>query len=195
MSPLRPFSAGLLLATALFVVVGLTPRPAAAADASIPKLVIVKAEFGDLANGKTVDVTAKVAAMVKNASLTVEASTANLGNPAPGAKKLKVSYTIDGIYRSKTVDEGETLDISARLFIRKAVYGDLTPKGQTADVTEQVADLVKGNALAVTASNDLFGDPADGVVKRLRVDYTFDGVNKSKSVGENEKLTISDKGE
>ncbi|HWE96834.1 MAG TPA: DUF3395 domain-containing protein [Tepidisphaeraceae bacterium] len=195
MSSSRPSFAGLLLAAALCVFAGLARSPARAADAALPKLVIVKAEFGDLANGKTADVTAKVAAMVKNASLTVAATTANLGNPAPGAKKLKVSYTIDGIYRSKTVDEGETLDISARLFIRKAVYGDLTPKGETADVTEQVADLVKGNALTLTAGNELFGDPAEGVVKRLRVDYTFDGVNKSKSVGENEKLTISDKGE
>ena len=38
-------------------------------------------------------------------------------------------------------------------------------------------------ALKVAASNDLFGDPANGIVKKLRIDYTVDGVPRSRMVG------------
>jgi hypothetical protein len=158
------------------------------------KLVIVSAVYGDLANEKTADVTKKVAGLVKDDNLSLTVTPEAFGDPAPGAaKKLKVGYTIDGLFHSKTIDQGEVLDISTRLFISKAVYGDL-PKGKTDDVTEQVADLVRKNSLSVKADNETFGDPAEGVVKRLRVDYLFDGVKGSKTVAEGETLTISDKG-
>ena len=60
-------------------------------------------------------------------------------------------------------------------------------------MTDIVADLVRKNHLSVEAGNEqLGGDPAPNVVKKLRVDYTFDGVNHSKTVGENQTLTIPD---
>jgi hypothetical protein len=169
----------------------LAGEPTRAAEPAAGKLVIVSAVYGDLDNDKTADVTAKVAAMVKDNSLSVAATKENFGEPAPGPKKLKVGYTIEGIYRSKTVDEGETLDISTRLVIVKAVYGDLAG-GKTDDVTEQLADLVRKNKLTTKADNETFGDPAEGVVKRLKVDYLFDGKRQTKTVGENETLAIGE---
>ena len=164
-----------------------------AADAPAVKLVIVTATYGDLSGEKAVDVTQKVAALVADNSLSVAATKEHFGEPSAGAgRKLKVGYTVDGIYRSKTVDEGETLDISTRLLIRKAVYGDLA-NGKFADVTEDVADQVRKNRLSVKADNQ-FGDPANGVVKKLRVDYSYDGVPSSKTVTENQTLTLPDKG-
>ncbi len=56
------------------------------------------------------------------------------------------------------------------MVIVKAEYGNL-PDGPLADVTRQVAALVKAGALSVDASNDNFGDPAQGKSKKLRVDY------------------------
>jgi hypothetical protein len=173
-----------------------------AADAPAGKLVIVKAVYGDLPDGAKTDVTEKVAAMVKDNALSVEASNDNFGDPAEGVvKKLKVDYTVGGVAASKTVDEGETLTIApvqnpvaSKLVIKKAVYGDLPDGGKT-DVTEKVAAMVKDGALSVEATNENFGDPAEGVVKKLKVDYTFDGKEKSKTVDENETLTISNKGE
>lgn len=58
------------------------------------------------------------------------------------------------------------------------------------DVTSQVADAVKGNHLKIAASNDLFGDPADGQVKRLKIDYLDGDEAKSKTVDENATLEI-----
>ncbi len=167
-------------------------------DSPKPKLVIVKAVYGDLPDGDKSDVTAKVAAMVKDDTLTVDATNDNFDDPAEGiAKKLKVDYTIDGKAGSKTVNESETLFVSAKpskIVIVKAVYGDL-PDGEKTDVTEKVAGKVNGDTLSIKASNDLFGDPANGVQKKLKVDYTFDGKAKSKTVDEDETLTISDSGD
>jgi hypothetical protein len=169
-----------------------------AADAPKARLVIVKAVYGDLPDGDKSDVTAKVAAMVKDDTLSVAASNDNFDDPAVGlAKKLKVDYTIDGKAGSKTVNEDETLYVSAKpskIVITKAMYGDL-PDGEKTDVTDKVKDKVTGDSLSVKASNDLFGDPANGVAKKLKVDYTFDGKEKSKTVDEDETLTISDKGD
>ena len=81
-----------------------------------------------------------------------------------------------------------------KLVIVKAEYGDL-PGGGKADVTKKVAEMVKDNALTVDATNDNLTDPAEGIGKTLRVDYTFNGAAKSKSVGEGETLTISAAGE
>jgi hypothetical protein len=76
----------------------------------------------------------------------------------------------------------------ARLVIRKAVYGDLV-NNSVVDVTQKVADWIE-ESLKITANNDDFGDPAEGIEKQLKVDYTLDGVEASKTVNENETLKI-----
>ena len=57
------------------------------------------------------------------------------------------------------------------------------------------AALVTHESLSVAASNDNFGDPAVNIDKKLRVDYTFDGAAKSKTVAEGQTLTISNTGQ
>ncbi|HEY4329288.1 MAG TPA: DUF3395 domain-containing protein [Phycisphaerae bacterium] len=78
----------------------------------------------------------------------------------------------------------------AYLAITKAVYGDL-PDGPQTDVTKKVADLATRRRLSVAASNDLFGDPASGIVKKLRVDYEFGDLKGSRTVGENDVLLLA----
>jgi len=79
---------------------------------------------------------------------------------------------------------------SGNVVIVKAEYGDL-PNGPSADVTEKVAALVKAGSLAIEASNGNFGDPANGVVKKLHVDYSVNGVRVSKTIGEGENLAFT----
>jgi hypothetical protein len=74
------------------------------------------------------------------------------------------------------------------LVILKAWYGDL-PDGEKADVTEKVAALVKEESLSVEATND-FGDPTPGKLKKLRVNYIQNGMNRSQIVEERRTLTI-----
>jgi HEAT repeat protein len=76
-------------------------------------VVIKSAVYGDLPNGPSADVTAKVAEMVKQGAVAVEASNANFGDSAPSiTKKLRVEYTASGTARTETVNEGETLRIA-----------------------------------------------------------------------------------
>jgi hypothetical protein len=195
-------SAKILVAVlAALLLTALATRPIRAADAAPGKLVIVKAVYGDIPNGQSVVVTDKVAAMVKDNALSVDATNDNFTDPAEGTgKKLEVDFTIDGIPSSKTVDENATLTIAAgeklskKLIIKKAVYGDL-PSGASNDVTYKVAGMIKDDALTVDASNDNFGDPVVGTGKKLQVDYTFDGKDKTKTVDESQTLTISNTGE
>ena len=76
------------------------------------------------------------------------------------------------------------------VIIRKAVYGDL-PDGAKADVTAKVAEIVKRGALAVEASNAEFGDPAVGISKKLRVEYTAGGAERTEIVNEGQTLRFA----
>lgn len=80
--------------------------------------------------------------------------------------------------------------VSGNVVIGKAVYGVLDG-GPSADVTQKVADLVRGGALAVAGSNDNFGDPAPSKPKTFRVDYTVNGASASKTVAEGDTVTFT----
>ena len=175
-------------------------HPVAAPDTSA-RLVIVNAVYGNLSDpAATTNVTTIVAAMVTNDTLDLRGDNRNFGDPASGVfKQLRVDYTIDGVAGTKSAFEGGRLRISAnpnpgpaqksRLVIVKALYGDL-PKGKATDVTQTVRELVENNGLKVTAGYSNFGDPAFGKVKKLRVDYKFDGWRNSVTVREGGTLKI-----
>jgi HEAT repeat protein len=77
-------------------------------------IVIVKAEYGDLVEGPSADVTKKVAALVKAGALAIEVNNENFGDPANGrAKKFHVEYTVNGTAGSATVHERETVMFTA----------------------------------------------------------------------------------
>ncbi|MEX2245020.1 MAG: glycosyl hydrolase [Fimbriimonadaceae bacterium] len=62
--------------------------------------------------------------------------------------------------------------------------------GRGADVTETVRQMVKEGTYEIPASNAVFGDPVVNVVKRLRIDYTRDGVPMTQIVPENETIYL-----
>ena len=61
-------------------------------------------------------------------------------------------------------------------------------------VTEKVAAAVKDGALSIAASNDNFTDPKEGEGKKLKVEFTVDGVADKKVVNENDTLEIKAEG-
>jgi hypothetical protein len=69
-------------------------------------------------------------------------------------------------------------------------YGDLATHA-VVNVTQTVADWVD-DSLPVEATVDNFGDPAEGVEKQLRVDYSFDGVEKTTTIDEGQLLKIGE---
>jgi len=164
------------------------------AEDKVPlKLVIIKAVYG------ATDVTEKLKGMVTADGVTVKASKDALGDGGANAeKKLKVDFSVNNQKVTRTINDNETLTITlkvGKLLILKAEYGDL-PDGARTDVTTKVQEMVKDDALSVDATNDNFGDPIEGTVKKMKVEYLFNGgAKKEKEVAENENLAISNKGE
>ena len=79
---------------------------------------------------------------------------------------------------------------NAVLEIKKATYGK---DGQVADVTEVARKAVVSGCLSLKAGNDLSnGDPAPGVVKELRVEFTLDGKHEVRTAAEGETLGIGE---
>jgi hypothetical protein len=78
---------------------------------------------------------------------------------------------------------------AAVLEIQRAIYG--TAGGVTADVTAKVIAQIKNGRKSVVASNaELGGDPAFGVVKKLRVEFTLGGQRGTATVEENDTLIL-----
>lgn len=75
-----------------------------------------------------------------------------------------------------------------RLVIRKAVFGDLANHA-VVNVTQKVTDWIE-DSLPIEATVDNFGDPADGIEKQLKVDYTLDGQDGTITIEEGQLLEI-----
>jgi hypothetical protein len=77
-----------------------------------------------------------------------------------------------------------------KIEITQAVYEAADGAGSM-DVTGKVAELVRQGESEIAASNDQFGrDPALNHVKRLRVNYKFDGKPRTQTAEENSALTL-----
>ena len=79
---------------------------------------------------------------------------------------------------------------------KAAVIAPAIPSaGGTVDVTSQLKAAVKNNALSVVVGNDIAGDPAYNTVKSLRIEYSIDGVKRTRTLAEKETLRIPEAGE
>ena len=108
---------------------------------------------------------------------------------------MRVDFSVGGERRSQTVGEGGTLTLPAGAKVIVAVYGDfeddLVLVERTMDIAGKLNALVADGTLDVDITNDLAGrDPAPMVVKRIVVDYTLNGVKKSVTVRENQRLSL-----
>ena len=103
----------------------------------VPQLVIHSAVYGDLQNEtpQKVDLTAKLSKLVDNGSLNVEINNALAGgDPIYGqTKECRVDYSLDGVRKTVTVAENETLAIGKpalgepqRLTLHVDAHGKIT---------------------------------------------------------------------
>jgi HEAT repeat protein len=83
----------------------------------------------------------------------------------------------------------EALPAPGQVTIQKAVYRGVQGGGSK-DVTKKVAKMVSEGATAIEASNANFGDPAQGVVKQLEIEFTANGVTQSQTVREGQSITL-----
>jgi len=148
------------------------------------------------------DVTELVRRTVQDSGLTIKADNGILGDPSGGKiKTLRVTYMLDGSLRVRLASEGQMLSIATnpgqKLEIQNAFYGaglsqiDKPPPGaKTADVSQVLQESVQNNALVIAVTNGLFGDPAEGAPKTLRVEYTIDGSPGVRFAAENSSLSF-----
>lgn len=78
------------------------------------EIAIQEAVYGALPDGPSANVTETVAKMLEGGTIAIAASNATFGDTAPGlVKKLRINYTNKGVSYTKTVAEGETLNLAA----------------------------------------------------------------------------------
>jgi len=94
------------------MVIDVSERHAQTAPGSIQ---IVKALYGNLPDGKSKDVTKKVAELVAGGAKEIQASNNNFGDAAPGVvKSLQIDYKIADRMNRKSVRENDTLTLTSR---------------------------------------------------------------------------------
>lgn len=183
----------MLLRVLTLFVIGLSAQTVWAAE---PKIEITSATYGVLPGGPSTDVKDLIARRIKEGQVRIEIANDLFGDPAPQqGKKLKVDYKVDGVEHSVTLPEGDLLLIpepalKGEIQILKAEYGDLDT-GTVYDVTDDVKSRLKDGVVEVEVNNDVFGDPASGIFKQLRVVYKIGDVELVKRTYEGGTLKIS----
>ena len=87
--------------------------------------------------------------------------------------------------------QADSLNSGEPLKILKARYGI---EGEWKDVTAQVAGAVDNDRLWLRVSNSLFGDPAPGRVKTLKIDYSVGAVTATVRFSEGELAALNSSG-
>ncbi len=103
----------------------------------------------EVSNAKVFDVTDKLRAALKNGALAIKVSNDIAGDPAFNTvKTLRVEYTLDGVAKTQTVPEDQTLNLPGAgqtgvLQIVKATYGVNEAAGAPAFLVASVAPAVR----------------------------------------------------
>jgi hypothetical protein len=177
------------LAGAVSVATAQVPGTSTEKDAS-GKLVIRKAVYGNLPDGATRDVTDKVRAMVKNGALSVAATDDNFGDPFNGNMKLTITSAeirAPGVNLGGAGGAGDITQTVKQFQNGNTLNATFNGNGPTVTVYYDYGD---GKRLSTQSGND--GSLNITTPTQLRVDYTFNGVDMSKTVGYKRTCEIND---
>ena len=155
---------------------------------------VILAAFYEAVTGTgSLNVTAQLTAMVAEGNYALPITNGTFGSdPAFGKiKQLRVQYQRNGQTGTKTFSENSLIVFPADLptltipMIQSARYESVIGTGFR-DVTATLVSLAQSGAFSRAVNNTNFGpDPAVNQVKRLRVNYTVDGVAGVKLIAEN----------
>jgi len=91
-----------------------------------------------------------------------------------------------------TFNKEEILDLLAYMeSAGRKDHPNFSSPDKVADVTAKVAAEINGNKLSFNVSNDLFGDPAEGSVKKFLIEYSIGDEAATKTAGEGDKVEIA----
>src|SRR4051812_18518894 len=176
------------------------------------RLQINRAQYGT--NNQYADVTSRLNSQVQNGQLNIRVNNDTMGgDPArSSAKTLRVNYTYDGRSNEIVLNENDQLNLpgsynnagsngdagnynnsganntSGDLQINHAEYG---ADNRYADVTSRLRSQVQNGRLYMQVNDGTMGgDPAQGAVKTLRVQYMYGGRSQQVVVNQNNRLDL-----
>ncbi len=145
------------------------------------KILVRQANYGAGDPARTRDVTAKVQRLVDAGDISFPVTALAVGDdPAPNiVKTLVVAFTVDDEPFVAKGRDGDTLRLGRNASGAKidlARYGVLNDPARTRDVRDQLQRLLDAGETGILVSRMAAdGDPANGIVKTLQVDYSLDG--------------------
>jgi hypothetical protein len=168
-------------------------------------LKIITAQYGTFLPDGLLDVTEILARRVKNNRLEAVASRGLFGHdPAPGYKKeLRFSYQIGEKDQETSCVEQEAIRIdgskAGSLKIKRAVFGKFSnelqgvPSGFYAqDVTNKIEAFIAAGRLNIPIDDSLIDKlSSQGIHKRLRIEYSIDGVQYNRSIAVGRTLNLA----
>ncbi len=169
---------------------------------------VLKSEYG--ADNRWLDVTDIVRNLVRGDGLILRVDGATLTDPLPGTlKTLRIRYIYQG--RTRTDNFQDLADVrlgdpegnsrgggrggrggrgAATLSITRAEYGQGT---RWLDVTEMLNREIRSGALRMDINNETMGgDPAPSNLKTLRVQFLYQGQQRTVTIAENAQLNLPD---
>ncbi|RYX85264.1 alfa-L-rhamnosidase [bacterium] len=113
-----------------------------------------------------------------------------------GAGPIQYSDMLQGEYYDARKEQNgwDTADFKATGWKSAIVVAAPNNTGLV-DVTSFAKAAVKNGVFSLRASNDMAGDPAFNTVKRMKVDYTLNGVAGSRTIPENQTLQFGNPGD
>ena len=155
------------------------------AAAGTPPVIVAAYYEAVTGSSGSFNVTAQLAALALEGNYALAVTNATFGgDPAYNfVKQLRVQYQRDGVTATKTFAENSTIVFPADLpsltspVIQSARYESVSNTSKFRDVTSSVNSLAQAGAFSRVVNNSNFGpDPAVNQLKRLRVNYTLNGI-------------------
>ncbi|MCW1884696.1 family 78 glycoside hydrolase catalytic domain [Luteolibacter flavescens] len=145
-------------------------------------------------SGTAINVTALLNGMVSQGSFALGVTNETFGGDPSynNVKQLRIVYQRGGQTTTRTFPENAVVsypaDLPAIIFptITSARYESIANPGTYRDVTSTLQTAAQGGSFSRVVNNTNFGpDPAYNQAKRLRVNYSVDGVSSVRFVAEN----------
>jgi hypothetical protein len=162
-----------------------------------PAIAIKNAKYGVLDDPRrTRDVRGKVQELVAGGAYSFAVARLAAGDdPAPDTKKeVTIEYSIGDRAFTVSGNDEDTVHLTGdtvRIEVTKAMYGVLNDPQRTRDVRKQLQRLLDTGEMSFPVARLAQGDdPAPGIVKTLALEYRVDGIDKSASGTDSDRLVL-----
>ncbi|MES2476375.1 MAG: family 78 glycoside hydrolase catalytic domain [Verrucomicrobiota bacterium] len=155
---------------------------ATASSSGSPPTILLASYEGVAAGSGALDVTAQVTSMIADGNFALSVTNGSFGSdPAFGTvKALRIQYQRGGTTLTRSFPEKSVVmlpaDLTAPMIVSARYESVSNPETRFRDVTSTLTSLAT-SSFSIGVNNTTFDpDPAPNQVKRLKIEYTVDGV-------------------